>query len=177
MIVTPAARSVRSRPHDPERHDRDALASLGIHESWRWEHEFGAPPLIKFQYVLQAEHTQPDDWIVWCDSDEFQVYPAPLVEIIRQCDAAGIEFVRGVLIDRVAEDYGLPAFDAETPIWQTFPRTCNFTIALARGDPRKVVLARESQRLLDYFLANDLRFRPSDITTIALNGAHFVAFG
>jgi hypothetical protein len=127
----------------------------------------------------------------------------------------------------------LPAFDAGTPIWQTFPRTCNVTIALARGDPRKVVLARasvivkggkhvpkepynpktfsgwvqvhhfkwdagvierlryrirpewqarypwwvESQRLLDYFLANGLRFRPSDLTTIALNGAHFVAFG
>ena len=30
--------------------------------------------------------------------------------------------------------------------------------------------------LLDYFLANELRFRPSDLAPIPLAGAHFVAF-
>jgi hypothetical protein len=207
---------------------RETLAALGIHEGWRWEHVFEDGPLMAFQYALRDEHTKPGDWIVWCDSDEFQVYPAPLAEMIRQSDAAGVDYVRGVFVDRVAEDYGLAVFDAGTPVWKTYPRTCNVTQALARGDVRKVVLTRaglqvsggkhllhnaenhktftgwvqvhhfkwdalvierlrhrveikyhwwaECQRLLDYFVANDMRFRPSDVPTVTLNGPHFVAY-
>jgi hypothetical protein len=125
-------------------HFRRVLAGLGIGEGFRWDHAFGAPAIIQHQRGIQAEHVAPDDWIVWCDSDEFQVYPVPLPEMIAQCDANGIDYVRGVLIDRVAADYGLPAFDPQTPIWDTFPRTCSVTTALASGDPRKVVLARAS---------------------------------
>ena len=121
---------------------QQTAAALGIDETFRWENEFSAPAIIRHQRTLQAERLRPDDWAVWCDSDEFQVYPAPLPEIIAQCDALDIDFVRGALIDRVAADYSLPPFDPQTPSWDAFPRICNVTLALGAGDPRKVVLAR-----------------------------------
>jgi hypothetical protein len=183
--------------------------------------------------MLQKEHLRRDDWVVWCDSDEFQVYPAPLPDVLAQCNALGVDYVRGAFVDRVAADYSLAAFNAQTPVWETFPHTCNVTLALARGDPRKVVLARanvlvhggkhapknaenlktihgwvqvhhfkwdatlldrlryrvrpewrarfpwwvESQRLLDYFAANDSRFNPADLTPITLTGPHLISLG
>jgi hypothetical protein len=123
---------------------RESLALLGIDDAWLWEHEFNAPALIRHQRTLQSQCLQPGDWVVWCDADEFQVYPSPLADIIARCEARDIDFVRGVFVDRVAADYSLTAFDANTPVWNTFPRTCNVTLALAAGDPRKVVLARAS---------------------------------
>jgi hypothetical protein len=126
---------------------RETLASLGVDEAWLWDHEFNAPAMIKHQRMFQSEKLQPSDWIVWCDADEFQVYPSNLPDIIAGFETRKIDYVRGVFIDRIAADYGLPAFDAKTPVWDAFPRTCNVTMALARGDPRKVVLARASVRV------------------------------
>ena len=121
---------------------RETLASLGVDEGWLWDHEYNAPATIRHQRTLQSEHLHSADWIVWCDSDEFQIYPSRLPEIIAGLETQKIDYVRGVFIDRVAADYGLPAFDARTPVWNTFPRACNVTTALSGGDPRKVVLAR-----------------------------------
>jgi hypothetical protein len=211
---------------------RETLAGLGIREAWRWEHSFGAPALVRFQDELVTEYLKPDDWIVWCDSDEFQVYPAHLAEMTAQCAALKVTFVRGVFIDRVAADYSLPAFDGHTPIGDTFPRMCNVTTTVVAGDPRKVVLTRgdvkviggkhyvrdhsnpktiagwvqvhhfkwdamvlerlryrvrpewrakfpwwvESQRILDYFAINDMRFNPADLRPIVVNGSNLLAF-
>jgi hypothetical protein len=126
---------------------RETLAALGIDEAVRWEHEFNAQDVILHHRKLQAANFGPNDWIVWCDSDEFQVYPAPLAEVVARCEELHVDYVRGVFIDRVAADYSLPAFDARASIWDTFPRTCNVTSALAAADPRKVVLARASVEL------------------------------
>src|ERR1022692_695095 len=121
---------------------REALASLGVDEAWLWQNEFNGPEMIRYQRTLQSECLRPDDWIVWCDSDEFQVYPGSLPDLIEGFETRGIDFLRGVFVDRVAADYGLAAFDAKTPLWDIFPRTCNVTVALGGGDPQKVVLAR-----------------------------------
>jgi hypothetical protein len=126
---------------------RETLASLGVDNAWLWEHEFNAPAMIKHQRTLQSEMLQPSDWIVWCDSDEFQVYPSHLREITAGLETRKVDYVRGVFIDRLAFDYGLPVFDAKTRVWDAFPRTCNVTMALAGGDPRKVVLARANVRV------------------------------
>ena len=210
----------------------ETLASLDVDEAYRWEHEWSGPAANIHESTLQDEQVRRGDWVVWCDSDELQVYPAPLPDILAQCEAHGVDYVRGVFIDRVAADYSLAAFDAHTSLWDTFPRTCNVTAALARGDPRKVVVARgsvkvsggkhyamdpqklrtiddwvqvhhfkwdatlldrlrarvrpewqarfpwwvESQRLLDYFAANNSHFNPADLTLITLTGPNFIAF-
>jgi hypothetical protein len=97
--------------------------------------------------VIQDTHVSAADWIVWCDSDEFQVYPEPLGRIVAQCEVAGVDYIRGIFIDRIAADGTLPAFDPQRSIWETFPLTYNVTRALARGEPRKVTLAKASVRL------------------------------
>ena len=121
---------------------RETLASLGIGDAFRLDDVYNGPVLMRHQRTIQVERLGSDDWIVWCDSDELQVYPAPLSEIIRQSGAQGVEFLRGVFIDRVAADYGLAAFDPRTSLWDAYPRACNVTLALAGGNPRKIALAR-----------------------------------
>ncbi|MEO8304807.1 MAG: glycosyltransferase family 2 protein [Betaproteobacteria bacterium] len=121
---------------------RQALVRLNIHEPFFWEHEFDAPSVNDHERRLQAESVAPTDWIVWCDSDEFQVYPEPLSALIAQSDAIGVDYFRGVLIDRIAADYGLARFCPGQSIWDAYPRTCNVTQALAKGDPRKVTMTR-----------------------------------
>jgi hypothetical protein len=118
------------------------LASLVIDEPHFLEHEFDDPSLIAQQRDLQTKYVSDTDWVIWCDSDEFQVYPEPLPKIVEQCDAHGIDYIRGLLIDRIAADYGLPPFRPEHSIWETFPLACNVTQALAQGSQRKVVLTR-----------------------------------
>jgi len=191
----------------------------------------------KLQETLVAD----SDWIVWVDSDEFQLYPKPLPAIIKELEAHNIDFLRGVLIDRVGPEGTLPAFNPARPIWQQYPLACTITRHIAGGTTYKVALARgwlqvtfghhlpaimetgnapplrqasaarralktlkthvqvhhfkwesgvidrlreritpqmkadhahwvESQRLLNYFKANNLRFNPSDIREMSAVG-------
>jgi hypothetical protein len=136
-----------------EARDRDyerflaTLTSLGIAEGYRWDHEWNAPAAIRNERMIADEKLGEKDWIVWCDSDELQIYPVSLAEIIRDCEAQRVDYLRGVFVDRVAADYSLAAFDAQTPLWDIFPNTVNVTLALARGDPRKIALARARIRV------------------------------
>jgi len=121
---------------------RQTLAGLGIDEHDYWEHEYDARSMGRDQRQRQAEKVAATDWIVWCDSDEFQVYPRPLTDLVAQWDALGVDYLRGVLIDRIAADCSLARFCPERSIWEAYPRTCSVTHALARADPRKVTMAR-----------------------------------
>jgi len=123
------------------------LSSLGIGEGSRLDNDFYGAAVMKHQRTIVEQHLGSEDWIVWCDTDEFQVYPAPLPEIVKRCDAQRIDFLRGAFVDRVAADYSLAVFDGQSSIWDTFPRAVNVTMALAHGDPRKVVLARKSVKV------------------------------
>lgn len=126
----------------------ETLAQLDVTETFFWEHVWDGPSMGTHHRLLQEAHIGAADWIVWCDSDEFQVYPERLDRIVAQCEAAGVDFLRGVFIDRIAGDGSLTAFDPQRSIWETFPRTCSVTNALAKADPCKVALARGSLRLL-----------------------------
>jgi len=123
------------------------LAQVNVAETILWEHVWDAPSMGRHHRRVQVAQVGAADWIVWCDSDEFQVYPEPLDRIIAQCEAAGVDYIRGVFIDRIAGDGSLAAFDPQRSIWETFPRACNVTSALAKGDARKVTLARGSLRV------------------------------
>lgn len=118
------------------------LGQLNVGEAFVWEHAWDGPSMGEQHRRLQEAHVGPADWIVWCDSDEFQVYPEPLGRIVAQCEAEGVDFIRGIFIDRIAEDGCLATFDPRRSIWETFPLACNVTSALAKADPRKVTLAR-----------------------------------
>lgn len=126
---------------------KETLAALGVDDAFPWEHEFQAPAMYRHHLALKDEYLRDRDWIVWCDSDEFQEYPVALPEVIRQCEALGVNHVRGAFIDRVAADYTLPPFDSQKTLGETFPITCNVTAAIVRGEIRKVALARFPVRL------------------------------
>jgi hypothetical protein len=133
--------------HEKLRHRtrfEQTLARLNVGESFFWEHVWDGPSMGEHHRRLQLAHVGAPDWIVWCDSDEFQVYPESLDRIVAQCEAAGVDFIRGIFIDRIAADGSLAAFDPQRSIWETFPRTCDVTNALAKAEPRKVTLARGS---------------------------------
>lgn len=121
---------------------RQVLAGLDIDEPQFLEQAFDARTIIRHQRDLQQEHVTPEDWIVWCDSDEFQVYPQPLPSLAAWCDARGVDFLRGLLIDRVAADCRLAPFSPERPVWETYPTACNVTRHLGGGDLRKVTMTR-----------------------------------
>jgi len=207
------------------------LSSLGIGEGIRWESEWNGRAAMGHERTVVRQYLGKEDWILWCDSDELQVYPTSLPEMVQRCEEHDVDFLRGALVDHVAADYSLAAFDAQSSIWDTFPNAFNVTMALAHGDPRKVVLARESvrlsagkhepigtqdlktivgwvqvhhfkweatlldrlrsrvrpewraqfpwweesQRLLDYFAANNSRFNPRHLTPIALTGRELIS--
>ncbi|MBV8656721.1 MAG: glycosyltransferase family 2 protein [Burkholderiales bacterium] len=91
---------------------------------------------------LHAQFVSAEDWVVWCDSDEFQVYPCGLKSLTTECESKGIELLRGVFIDRIAADYSLPQFDPAMSVWAQFPLCCNVSALLAKAETRKVVLCR-----------------------------------
>ena len=121
---------------------RQVLADLDIREPQFLEQAFDAGTIIRHQRSLQQDLIAPADWIVWCDSDEFQVYPQPLPALAAQCETQRIDFLRGLLIDRVAVDGSLAPFSPERPVWETYPIACDTNRRLGGGDPRKVAMAR-----------------------------------
>lgn len=126
---------------------RQTLAELGIDEGYYWAEAYDAMGMAEHHQKLQRQKVSHNDWLVWCDSDEFQVYPQPLRDVVAQCEAARVDLLCGALIDRVAEDFSLAPFNPRRSIWETFPQTFNVSAALAGADPRKVTLARGDIRV------------------------------
>lgn len=96
--------------------------------------------------VLLDHHTDPDEWIVYSDVDEFHEYPDSLHNIIRYCEEQGYEYVQGLLLDRVAADGSLPMLN-DRPLHEQFPVGAQITQGVRGGDPRKVVLARSRVKI------------------------------
>jgi hypothetical protein len=128
---------------------RQTLAELDIDEAYYREQAFDSKGMGEHHRRLQGQKISPGDWVVWCDSDEFQVYPQPLRDIVAQCETARVDFIRGAFIDRIAADFSLAPFGHERSVWETFPQTFNVSAALAGADPRKVTLARGRIQISD----------------------------
>lgn len=126
---------------------RQTLAELDIDETHYWEQSYDAMGMGEQHRRLQEQKVSPNDWVVWSDSDELQVYPQPLRDIVAQCVATRVDLIRGMFIDRVAADFSLAPFDPERAIWESFPQTFNISAALAGATNHKVVLARGGIRV------------------------------
>lgn len=124
-----------------------ALSEAGLSEAFFLEAGFTGMAVRRHHDALQRDHAGPEDWIVWCDSDELQVYPESLVRMAELAQADGVDFLRGALIDRLAADGGLPPFDPRTPLWETFPRTVFLSPAIGGGERHKVAFARGDVRV------------------------------
>jgi len=84
----------------------------------------------------------PDDWFVIVDGDEFQLYPAPLAEILEHCEKKGYDHVKGCFLDRVAPDGTVARFSPDSALWRQYPVGLFLTYPVLGGDPRKVVAAK-----------------------------------
>lgn len=125
----------------------NTLRELGITQSFELLESYDSASMCRHHQRIADQFVTKDDWVVWCDSDEFQRYPLPLGEVVHFCLAQGIEAIPGILIDRIAADGSLPDFDPSRPIWDVFSRPCNVTGSIARGTIEKVAFARGDIRL------------------------------
>lgn len=131
-----------------------ALRGLGVPQSFELIESYDSASVCRHQQRIADQFVGKGDWIVWCDSDEFQVYPLSLGAVVDSCLTQGIEAIPGILVDRIAADGGLPDFDPSQSLWEMFSRPCNITGNIAHGTVDKVVFAR-----------GDIRLRPGNHAT------------
>lgn len=124
-----------------------ALRGLGVAQSFELPESYDSASVCRHHQRITDQFVSKDDWIVWCDSDEFQVYPLALGEVVHSCLAQGIEAIPGILVDRIAADGSLPDFDPSRSLWEVFSRPCNVTGSIAHGTVEKVAFARGDIRL------------------------------
>jgi hypothetical protein len=123
------------------------LHSLGCDQAFSLVAPYDTWALRRHHDGLQNRFVAANDWVVWCDSDEFQLYPLDLPTLTAECASKHISMLRGVMLDHVAADGSLPRFDPARSVWEQFPLCCNVTVALARAETRKVVLSRGDIRV------------------------------
>ena len=81
------------------------------------------------------------DWALLADLDEFQHYRCGLEAAVHYCERESKDYVKGHFVDRIAEDGGFPALQANR-IWQQFPLECELTRNVLKGNPNKIGLFR-----------------------------------
>lgn len=91
--------------------------------------------------------TQPGEWFVVADHDEFQVYPDQLGAIVKTCERRGYDYVEGCFIDRAAKSGQLEAVDPAQTLWTQYPVGCQLSAKVLRANSYKVVLAKGSVML------------------------------
>ena len=118
------------------------LAAQGIADPHFQVVGYSASALRLAQDALQRDHVAATDWVVWSDADEYQLYPAPLPDLAAWAGTHGVNLFRGVMIDRVAADGGLPAWDPDRPVWEQFPLACFLPTRFGGGERQKITFAR-----------------------------------
>ena len=121
---------------------RETLAALGIEEAFFLEKSFDAYVVRDHHDEIQDKYISPDDWVVWCDSDEYQAYPRPLAEMVAKWESEGCDYVNGLMLDRVAADGSLPRFDPSVSVWEQFPIACTVAGEVSDVLQRKIAMAR-----------------------------------
>ncbi len=118
------------------------LAANGIDNPHFQVTPYNATALRNSHDALQRQHAKATDWIVWSDADEFQLYPAPLPDLAAWAGKYDINLFRGVMIDRVAADGGLPHWDPRRSVWEQFPLACFLPTRFGGGERQKITFAR-----------------------------------
>ena len=96
----------------------------------------------------RSREKYPDDWFILADQDELQVYPHDLLEIIKECDKKGYDYISGCFVDRISVDGGFPRVQPDRRIWAQFPLGGVISYPMLGADPRKVVAAKGRVRLV-----------------------------
>jgi hypothetical protein len=108
----------------------------------------GALKRRRVQSVVRT-YCHDDDWVVYADGDEFQIYPSRLHDFTSDLERRGLDYATGQFFDRVTSDGALAPIRRDTSIWQQFPCVAPVTRELTRGETRKVCIARAYRKLGD----------------------------
>jgi hypothetical protein len=90
----------------------------------------------------RSRQRYPNDWYILADQDELQVYPHDLLDIIKECDSKGYDYIRGCFVDRIDASGMFPDVECNRAIWQQFPLGGFISLPMLGADPRKVVAAK-----------------------------------
>jgi Glycosyl transferase family 2 len=98
-------------------------------------------------FAVKRRYTQPDDWIICCDADEFHQYPtggAGIGSFLAQCEASGYNVIHGDFVDRISPTGDLNPIEPSRSIWEQFPISCHISGRLGGACTAKVVAHKAS---------------------------------
>jgi hypothetical protein len=123
----------------------DVLRRRGMHPAARVE-TFSCPLKHARYRELVSKHCAADDWVIYADGDELQVYPARLPDFVEQLAVHGRDYATGAFVDRLAAGGALASIRPSPSLWDQFPLAASVTERLMGGWTRKVcvVLARRA---------------------------------
>jgi hypothetical protein len=84
----------------------------------------------------------PNDWFLIADSDEFQVYPEGVEDVLQRAEKEDYDSVLGFVIDRLTRDGTFPSVDENVSVWDQFSLAGLVTFPLLGGNIMKVVAAK-----------------------------------
>lgn len=110
---------------------KHVLTQRGLKAQETWVAPYTSDAMWAKRREVQARVTNVDDWVVSADVDEFHEYPAPLPEVIAECERRGARCVQGVFIDRLAPGGKLAAVAEQPSIQEQFPIQADVQCAIA----------------------------------------------
>ena len=98
---------------------------------------------------IVARLCAPDDWVVYADVDELQVYPADIPSFLAAREQFGHRFVRGRMVDRIADGGELLEIREEPSLQEQFPLSADIGHRICGAWDRKVCAAKARVPLSD----------------------------
>lgn len=142
FLITLNARTAR----EPLLHSVTAtLNAYGILPAHHYLGEFDSAVDKRHSLELQRAYTQPSDWIICCDADEFHQYPfqgRKIAEFLSHCTADGYDVIRGLVTDRVSADGRLKPITPCPSLAEQFPVCVDVTHALSGACVEEVMAHR-----------------------------------
>ena len=90
-----------------------------------------------------VKNTQPNDWWVIADIDEFHLYPDDnLRKVINNCEENVWDFVRGGFIDRIGDDGTFPEINDDKSLFEQFPIMGFFRYPMSKACPNKICITK-----------------------------------
>jgi hypothetical protein len=102
----------------------------------------------RFDAVVRT-YCHRDDWVVYADGDELQVYPSRLHDYADELGRRGLDYATGAFVDHVTSDGALAPIRSDASLWEQFPCVAHVTRDITRGWVRKVCIARAHRKLGD----------------------------
>lgn len=95
------------------------------------------------------KYCSANDWVLYADLDEFQLYPKQLKNVLDECENANYDFVRGRLVDRIAPNGKLKKIYSKPSLWEQFPYKAYCTANIMGGWDHKVCVAKSKIKFSD----------------------------